>query len=105
MKSTAGSIQYDGKEISKVPAHKIVGRGLCHVPEGRMIFANLTVHENLKMGAYLQHDRKWIAEQTEYVFGLFPGSRNVKTSPPERFPAASSRCWPSVARCSASRSS
>lgn len=72
VKSTAGSIQYDGQEISKVPAHKIVGRGLCHVPEGRMIFANLTVHENLKMGAYLQHDRKWIAEQTEYVFGLFP---------------------------------
>ncbi len=72
VKSAAGSIQYDGQEISKVPAHKIVGRGLCHVPEGRMIFANLTVHENLKMGAYLQHDRKWIAEQTDYVFGLFP---------------------------------
>lgn len=72
VKSTAGSIKYDGEEITKVPAHKIVGRGLCHVPEGRMIFANLTVHENLKMGAYLQHDRKWIAEQTEYVFGLFP---------------------------------
>jgi len=72
VKSTAGSIQYDGQEVSKLPAHQIVGRGLCHVPEGRMIFANLTVHENLKMGAYLQHDRKWIAEQTEYVFGLFP---------------------------------
>jgi branched-chain amino acid transport system ATP-binding protein len=72
VKSAAGSIKYDGQEISKVPAHKIVGRGLCHVPEGRMIFANLTVHENLKMGAYLQHDRKWIAEQTDYVFGLFP---------------------------------
>jgi branched-chain amino acid transport system ATP-binding protein len=72
VKSTAGSIRYDGQEISKIPAHKIVGRGLCHVPEGRMIFANLTVHENLKMGAYLQSDRKWIAAQTEYVFGLFP---------------------------------
>ena len=72
VKSTTGSIQYDGEEISKLPAHKIVGRGLCHVPEGRMIFANLTVHENLKMGAYLQRDGKWIAEQTDYVFGLFP---------------------------------
>jgi branched-chain amino acid transport system ATP-binding protein len=72
VKSAAGSIQYDGQEISKLPAHKIVGRGLCHVPEGRMIFSNLTVHENLKMGAYLQRDRKWIAEQTDYVFGLFP---------------------------------
>ena len=72
VKSTSGSILYDGQEISKLPAHKIVGRGLCHVPEGRMIFSNLTVMENLKMGAYLQRDRKWIAAQTEYVFSLFP---------------------------------
>lgn len=72
VKPSSGSILYDGQEISKLPAHKIVGRGLCHVPEGRMVFSNLTVHENLKMGAYLQRDRKWIAEQTEYVFSLFP---------------------------------
>lgn len=50
----------------------MVARGLCHVPEGRLIFANLTVRENLRMGAYLQRDRRWIAEQTDYVFGLFP---------------------------------
>ena len=72
VKSTSGSIKYDSEEISKLSAHKIVGRGLCHVPEGRMIFANLTVHENLLMGAYLQRDRKWISTQTEYVFSLFP---------------------------------
>jgi branched-chain amino acid transport system ATP-binding protein len=72
VKSSSGSIIYDGQEISKLPAHKIVGRGLCHVPEGRMIFSNLTVMENLKMGAYLQRDKKWIASQTEYVFSLFP---------------------------------
>ncbi len=72
VKSSSGSIRYDGQEISKLPAHQIVGRGLCHVPEGRMIFSNLTVIENLKMGAYLQRDRKWIAAQTEYVFSLFP---------------------------------
>ncbi len=72
VKSTGGSIKYDGQEISKLPAHKIVGRGLCHVPEGRMIFSNLTVLENLKMGAYLQRDQKWIAAQTDYVYGLFP---------------------------------
>jgi branched-chain amino acid transport system ATP-binding protein len=72
VKSTAGSIQYAGQEISKLSAHKIVGRGLCHVPEGRMIFSNLTVMENLKMGAYLQRDKKWIASQTDYVYGLFP---------------------------------
>ena len=72
VKTTAGSILYDGQEISKIPAHKIVGRGLCHVPEGRMIFSNLTVMENLKMGAYLQRDKRWIAAQTDYVYGLFP---------------------------------
>ena len=67
-----GSIRYNGEEVSKVAAHKIVGKGLCHVPEGRMVFPNLTVAENLKMGAYLQKDKKWIASQTDYVFGLFP---------------------------------
>lgn len=72
VKPASGSILYNGQEISKLSPDKVVARGLCHVPEGRMVFANLTVHENLRMGAYLQHDRKWIAEQTDYVFGLFP---------------------------------
>jgi branched-chain amino acid transport system ATP-binding protein len=68
----SGKITYDGEEISNLVPHKIVSKGLCHVPEGRMVFANLTVAENLKMGAYLQRDRKWIGEQTDYVFTLFP---------------------------------
>lgn len=72
VKPVAGTIRYEGREISKLPANKVVAGGLCHVPEGRMIFSNLTVLENLKMGAYLQRDKKWIATQTEYVFGLFP---------------------------------
>ncbi|MES2437530.1 MAG: ABC transporter ATP-binding protein [Verrucomicrobiota bacterium] len=71
VKST-GTIRYDGREISKLAPNKIVETGLCHVPEGRMVFANLTVLENLKMGAYLQRDKKWIASQTDYVFSLFP---------------------------------
>lgn len=72
VKSSSGTITYDGEDISKLPTNHIVSKGLCHVPEGRMVFANLTVAENLKMGAYLQKDRKWIAEQTDYVFSLFP---------------------------------
>lgn len=72
VKPAAGSISHAGSEISKLPPHKIVSRGLCHVPEGRMVFPNLTVRENLRMGAYLQRDRKWISSQTDYVFGLFP---------------------------------
>jgi len=72
VKPVAGSIRYDGHEIMRMPANKVVANGLCHVPEGRMIFPNLTVAENLRMGAYLQKDKKWIASQTDYVFGLFP---------------------------------
>lgn len=71
-KATTGSIRYEGKEISKLAPEKIVATGLCHVPEGRMVFANLTVLENLKMGAYLQRDKNWILTQIDYVFGLFP---------------------------------
>jgi len=72
VKSTAGEILYDGKSISGLPAHQIVARGLSHVPEGRMVFANLTVHENLMMGAYLQKDRKVIQQELELVFTTFP---------------------------------
>lgn len=72
VKTSGGSVTYDGQEITKLAADKIVAGGLCHVPEGRMVFANLTVRENLRMGAYLQRERSWIASQTDYVFGLFP---------------------------------
>ena len=72
VKSSGGSVRYAGDEIARLSPHVIVGRGLCQVPEGRMVFANLTVRENLKMGAYLQRDKAWIAGQTDYVFQLFP---------------------------------
>src|ERR1043165_8449572 len=57
LKAKSGEILYEGQNIAKLPAHKIVATGLCHVPEGRMVFANLTVLENLKMGAYLQTNK------------------------------------------------
>jgi len=72
VKPVSGIIRYEDEDIARMAPNKIVARGLCHVPEGRMVFANLTVRENLKMGAYLQKDRKWIASQTDYVFSLFP---------------------------------
>ncbi len=72
VKPTEGSIVYDGREIAKLAPEKIVAAALCHVPEGRMVFANLTVRENLRMGAFLQKDKKWISRQMDYVFGLFP---------------------------------
>ncbi|MCE9592547.1 MAG: ATP-binding cassette domain-containing protein, partial [Planctomycetes bacterium] len=66
------SIQFDGQEIAALPPHKIVERGLCHVPEGRMIFANLTVMENLLLGAYRRKDKKAFPNDLEYIFAIFP---------------------------------
>ena len=68
----SGTITYDGEPITGLPPHQIVRRGLSHVPEGRMVFANLTVEENLQMGAYLQRDRAVIRRELDYVFSIFP---------------------------------
>lgn len=72
VKPQGGDITFNGRNISGLPAHEIVKLGLSHVPEGRMVFANLTVHENLLMGAYLQHDQAVIQEELELVFKTFP---------------------------------
>lgn len=72
VKARAGQVIYDGQDITNKPPHEIVSRHLCHVPEGRMVFANLTVLENLKMGAYLRKDKAGIAEDIEYSFHSFP---------------------------------
>ncbi len=72
VKSRGGMVRYDGRDITNMPAHTIVSRGLCHVPEGRMVFANLTVEENLKMGAYLRNDKAGIKEDIDYAFHVFP---------------------------------
>jgi branched-chain amino acid transport system ATP-binding protein len=67
-----GSITYDGERIDGLAPHRIVARGLCQVPEGRMVFANLSVAENLMMGAYLQRDAAAIRQERDYVFSVFP---------------------------------
>jgi branched-chain amino acid transport system ATP-binding protein len=72
IKPQGGSITYQGERIDGKKACDIVERGLCHVPEGRMVFANLTVHENLMMGAYLQRDRGLIKRERDYVVSVFP---------------------------------
>jgi branched-chain amino acid transport system ATP-binding protein len=68
----SGGIFFDGVSIRGLPPHKLVGLGIAHCPEGRMVFANLTVHENLMMGAYLRHDPDGIRQDIDYVFALFP---------------------------------
>jgi branched-chain amino acid transport system ATP-binding protein len=72
IKTRSGTVTYNGENITNQPAHQIVARHLCHVPEGRMVFANLTVAENLKMGAYLRNDKAGIAEDMDYAFTIFP---------------------------------
>jgi branched-chain amino acid transport system ATP-binding protein len=72
LKPAGGDILYQGRSIAGWPAHRIVQLGLSHVPEGRMVFANLTVWENLMMGAWLQKDKEAIRREMEYVFSVFP---------------------------------
>jgi branched-chain amino acid transport system ATP-binding protein len=72
LKARSGKLHYDGRDITNHPAHELVKLGLAHVPEGRMVFANLTVFENLRMGAYLVKDKAVIANELDYVYGLFP---------------------------------
>lgn len=67
-----GQICFEGEEVQKLPAHKLVARGLAQVPEGRKIFPRLSVQENLEMGAYLRRDKVGIATSQEHIFSLFP---------------------------------
>ncbi|MEO7598378.1 MAG: ABC transporter ATP-binding protein [Opitutus sp.] len=72
LRAKSGKITFQGEDIAGAPSHQIVARGLCHVPEGRMIFSNLTVGENLSMGAFLVSDPALIEKSREYVFSIFP---------------------------------
>lgn len=72
MKPKNGTILFEDKNIVGVPAHKIVGMGLCQVLEGRHVFANMSVMENLELGAYLRNDKDGIARDLEDVFKKFP---------------------------------
>ncbi len=71
LKPTKGEVLFKDQRLGRQPA-KIVKLGICHVPEGRLVFANLTVHDNLLLGAYLRRDRKAMAADLERVYALFP---------------------------------
>lgn len=68
----SGSILFNGVELTKTPAHKIVKLGMAHIPEGRRIFQNLTVLDNLKLGAFTRKDKDGIAEDLKMVYDRFP---------------------------------
>lgn len=72
LKARSGEVLYDGRNVTNAPPHELVRLGLAHVPEGRMVFANLTVLENLRMGAYLVRDKDAIQREQDYVYSIFP---------------------------------
>ena len=78
LKATSGEIVFNQTAIHKLPAHKITALGLAQSPEGRQVFANMTILENLEMGAYLRSDKDQIDEDLEYVYSLFPKLKERK---------------------------
>ena len=68
----SGTVMFEGKDITKIPGHKIVSMGMAHVPEGRRVFAQLSVLQNLKMGAYTRKDKEEIQQTLKTVFERFP---------------------------------
>jgi branched-chain amino acid transport system ATP-binding protein len=78
LKPKTGQITFEGQNIAGLPAQDIVKKGICQVPEGRRIFANMSVLENLELGAYIRSDSKGIAEDLEGVFKRFPRLRERK---------------------------
>ena len=71
-RAQSGSITYGGEELTSLPAKEIVRRGIIHVPEGRRVFPDMTVAENLKIGAFLRRDNAGISKDIDYVYSLFP---------------------------------
>lgn len=76
--SKAGNITFEGRDITHVPGYKLVSMGIAHVPEGRRVFASLTVLQNLKMGAYTRNDKKEIEDTIEMIYKRFPRLKERK---------------------------
>ena len=89
-----GKVVYDGQDITKTPCHKIVHMGMTQVPEGRRVFSELTVHENLLMGAYANKDKARSAATSTRSASASPVWASAAIRAPARSRAASSRCWP-----------
>ena len=81
LSAKAGTISYQGTDITRTPGYKLVQMGIAHVPEGRRVFANLTVLQNLKMGAYTRPDKGEIEETLKLVYKRFPRLEERKNQP------------------------
>ena len=72
IQAKSGHVSYDGKDISKTPGYKLVAEGIAHVPEGRRVFADLSVYQNLMLGAYTRKDKDEVAKTLQMVYDRFP---------------------------------
>ena len=75
LRPRSGDVRFDGESLQDIPSHEIAAMGVLHVPEGRRIFARLTVEENLAMGAFTRRDRPAIQQDKERMLSLFPRLR------------------------------
>lgn len=90
----AGSITFEGQDITKVPGYKIVSKGMAHVPEGRRVFAQLSVLQNLRMGAYTRKDKNEIEETLKQVYKRFPRLEERQNQMAGTLSGGSSKCLP-----------
>ena len=81
LRASAGQITFDGESVMGLESHELVAKGMAHAPEGRGIFLNLTVRENLELGAYLRRDSAGIVEDAERAYKLFPILRERRSMP------------------------
>lgn len=72
IQAKSGHVSYDGKDISKTPGYKLVAEGIAHVPEGRRVFADLSVYQNLMLGAYTRKDKEGVSKTLQMVYDRFP---------------------------------
>ncbi len=79
--SKAGKIVYEGQDITRIASHRLVGMGMAHVPEGRRVFAQLTVLQNLKLGAYTRKDKAEVEETLKTIYARFPRLEERKNQP------------------------
>ena len=93
VKADSGSVTYDGQELLGKPINKVLEAGIAQSPEGRRVFPNLTVLENLKIGAYLRKDKDGIEKDIRGCMTCSRGCRSGTGSRRAPCPAASSRCW------------
>lgn len=92
LKPKSGSVMFEGKELTTTPAHEIVKLGMAHVPEGRRVFADLSVYDNLMLGAYTRKDKNEIAKTLEMVYERFPRLEERKNRQQEHLVVENSRC-------------